>query len=254
MLLPALLALLSSLATSAPLRDALVGDSITFGTCSSDARATYPAVLQRLLGGNYVVSAFAKGGRTMLKATSESYWVEEAWKSAQELKADLYVVLLGTNDAKEKYWPQTCAATGSLSTCPYAADYLEMLRILLALPTTQHVFAVMPPHLFPGNSFHMNATVINEILPVLIPRIASESNALSGRLSAGLVDLSKTLSQGDTCDGCHPNNPGYRKVAAAVNKRLVALTVLRGWWNGTHPFVAATKEQVEAAGQMRFRL
>ena len=55
-LVVAVVAVGASLCTGAPIKIGMIGDSITAGVCSTAATNGYPAVLQKLLGGNYQVS------------------------------------------------------------------------------------------------------------------------------------------------------------------------------------------------------
>jgi hypothetical protein len=57
---------LLTVAAAAPIRVSCVGDSITAGSCSSKTNG-YPAVLQGVLGSNYVVGNYGNSGKTMLK-------------------------------------------------------------------------------------------------------------------------------------------------------------------------------------------
>jgi lysophospholipase L1-like esterase len=64
----------------------------------------------------------------------------------------------------------------------------------------------------------MNSTVVNTLLPQLIPRVAAESGAIviDGVFEAmGGSALAKPQL---ICDGCHPNDDGYVVIADVIFK------------------------------------
>lgn len=90
------------------LRVVCIGDSITEGMgLWDDPSAIYPAVLQEFLGPEYevfnqgvsctCVSNFEKDGRVC----GMPYVLQDKFKQALELAGDIYVVMLGTNDAQD---------------------------------------------------------------------------------------------------------------------------------------------------------
>jgi len=197
---------------------ACIGDSITAGVHSSGGNHTYPGQLQIILGDKYVVTNYGNCGSTMLKKSNKPYWNYPQWTRAQAAKADIYIVMLGTNDAKDpgdggpNNWNQTA----------YEADYASMLTILKALPNKPTVYAMIPPPLY-RHIYGMNQTVINSIFPVLLPKINSENH-----LPHHAIDIFNAMGGHDLtdptwfADGCHPNNYGYTQLATAVSKVIKA--------------------------------
>ena len=85
-----------------------VGDSITEGVgSSSSSQFSYPAQLQNMLGKGYRVINCGKSKATAMDSSSP-YWNTNGiaynttvqYRTALRVKGDIYLVMLGTNDAK----------------------------------------------------------------------------------------------------------------------------------------------------------
>ncbi len=100
-----------------------IGDSITAGVCGS--KGGYPTLLQGLLGANFQVLNFGNSGKTMLRygqPGDSAYWNQTTWPAAQAANADIYTILLGTNDAKNggnslNWFP--CTAANGWQDCSW---------------------------------------------------------------------------------------------------------------------------------------
>lgn len=78
---------------------ACVGDSITKGYGILDPfRDSYPAVLQRLMGEQYLVRNFGVNGATVLRNTPSPYAITMECEAALEWNPDIVVIELGAND------------------------------------------------------------------------------------------------------------------------------------------------------------
>ena len=71
----------------------------------------------------------------------------------------------------------------------------------------------------------MNATVINEVFPHLIPRIANETGATGvidvfDALGGSALNAPELFCDYQSCDACHPNDAGYDRLAGAVFRSL----------------------------------
>lgn len=81
---------------------ACIGDSITYGSTSTDpAYLSYPANLQRMLWKDYVVFNYGRGGKTMRDDLADSYMATDEYKNclANAIGYDLVLIMLGTNDS-----------------------------------------------------------------------------------------------------------------------------------------------------------
>jgi len=232
---------------------ACVGDSITAGVHASSGDTTYPAMLQKKLGDGYKVTNLGACGSTMLKAGDSPFWKRPQYQALTAGKWDIVVIMLGTNDAKDKgnggpaNWPHDCTGTGQL-TCPFAQDYASMIQLVETLGTSAgkpDVYVMTPPPLMQSRAYGMNQTVINSVFPTLVPALAA-ANKLRGAIdifnlfggsdqkdfpAAGCtlstLDKAKcnfycSASQSWQCDQCHPDDVGYSAMADKVGG-IVAL-------------------------------
>eukprot|EP01060_Flectonema_neradi_P034663 TRINITY_DN6156_c2_g1_i1.p1 TRINITY_DN6156_c2_g1~~TRINITY_DN6156_c2_g1_i1.p1 ORF type:complete len:252 (+),score=25.83 TRINITY_DN6156_c2_g1_i1:205-960(+) len=241
--------LTAAMAGDAKIRIACVGDSITFGVFSSGPTKTYPARLQQLLGDGYNVTNLGAGYACMQKDADHPYWVRDQYKEFISNTWDIVVIMLGTNDAKDTgnggppNWPHNCTGPNGLE-CPYAQDYASLINIARGLgtaPEGPQIHVAIPPPLMNRSTYGMNQSVINEVFPQLIPRIASHNNissapidvfdALGGGMQSQFPPNGCTLETShdadcadfcdqQSCDQCHPNDDGYLVLAKAVKKGL----------------------------------
>lgn len=150
---------------------ACIGDSITFGTGSEDpATQSYPARLQELLGNGYDVRNYGKAGCS-LTSKGVCYTKRPEYQDALASCADVYIVMLGTNDSYADIWD--------------AAEYEECLNTLLdelqaANPDTV-IYLMIPPHVY----------IDKEVRPH-----SQENDIIGGELRAVLESVSQERSTG----------------------------------------------------------
>lgn len=87
---------------------ACIGDSITFGTgvIATRSRDSYPAILNKLLGPAARVFNYGIGSRTLLSTGDFPYIKERMYQRALRRTADIYIIMLGTNDSKPFNWDE----------------------------------------------------------------------------------------------------------------------------------------------------
>ena len=186
---------------SSAVKIACVGDSITAGVHSSNrGTMAYPAQLQRMINaahgpGHYAVTNLGACGSTVLKKTpnrGQPYWERPQYKTLVANKWDIVVIMLGTNDANPNAWPAAhgCGtiSTPSTENCQYSDDYLAMIKEVRELgttPTGPLIYVMPPPPLMNNNrnplnhtqeAVYPNQTIINSMLPILVPRIGRLAN------------------------------------------------------------------------------
>ena len=188
------------------MRVACVGDSITAGAGARNLKTgTYPAQLQVLLGRNYVVRNFGVGGCTMERQGDKPYDKELAFRNALAFKPDIVLLKLGTNDSKPQNWAHKD------DFVPSAKALLSALRI--ASPGVK-IWLCLPMPAFPGNFGITDKIIHDEVIPEL--RKLAEEEKLP------LIDLYAPMKDqgGNVPDKVHPNDAGYRRIAAIISKTL----------------------------------
>lgn len=157
------------------LKVSCVGDSITDGSHSSKPVYTYPCYIQQMLGLDYYVFNAGVSGLSVCKNDPLSYMSRSAYSKTLELKPDIIIFGLGTNDANPK-----------LEKYPYknwedpehdrAAEFLESSREMMdafkeANPDVQ-IFLIYPASLFVVADDHWQAepwtdTIVKYVRPLL---------------------------------------------------------------------------------------
>ena len=204
-----------------PMKIIAVGDSITEGAMASDESThSWPAQLQDILKDKdqYVVENYGVSGRTMMKNGDYPYWNEQKYQDALNSEPDKVLIMLGTNDAKTFQWNET----------EYVNDYIDMAKSFIELDSKPELYFMIPPPLYVNGAYSMNQTVINQRFPELIPSIANSKEfedkpeIIDVFNIMGGVKLAhyEWLCDGQSCDGCHPNDAGYTALASGIYKDL----------------------------------
>ena len=87
------------------LRVACVGDSITYGTNSTDpSMQSYPVYLQRMLGYGYYVEKYGAPSHSLIETDTSSFLKHGYFKQSVNTAPDVVIVMLGTNDCRTQKW------------------------------------------------------------------------------------------------------------------------------------------------------
>ncbi len=191
------------------LRVACVGDSLSYGcTVPLFWLRRYPAVLGRLLGPDYQVGVFAVNDRTLQDTGNKPFRRERAFRQSLAFRPDVVVLLLGTNDAKDRNW---------VSSEAFLAQYAALIAAYRALPSSPRILVCAPPRAFPPPCPPLGlpeATARGRI-----PEIAALSAELARSEGLEWVDfytLTKDRRELFGPDGLHFNAKGARAAASAV--------------------------------------
>lgn len=182
---------------------ACVGDSITYGVGAENGRNTYPALLQEFLGKEYRVRSYGVQGRALLKDSRFPYTREKAYWKSLKAGADIYIILLGSNDIWEDCWD--------------AGEYQRQLEKLVedyrAANEESQIFLVQPPAYFPGAK-----DVKGQEKKMYMPELCSRIAAVAEEKQTGLIDLYHLTEDHPEwfSDEVHPNDEGYRQIAAYI--------------------------------------
>lgn len=196
---------------------ACVGDSVSYGcTLPLFFLRSYPAVLQRLIGSDTQVAAFAVNDRTLQDTGNKPFRRERAFRQSKEFRPDTVVILLGTNDSKDKNW---------ISAEAFRQQYAELIAAYRALPTAPRIVICTPPCAFkPTNPFF---SITNDARLDRVPEIAKAVKTVAAENGTELVDL-YALTQGRRelfgPDGLHPNAAGAKRIAEAVFQAVCQLS------------------------------
>ena len=198
-----------NLSAQTKIKVACVGNSITEG---SGLSATYPQVLQVLLGQNYEVHNYGMGGRTLLKKGDFPYWNEAMYKEVLAWNPDIVVIKLGTNDTKPQNWEFKKA---------FVKDYVALIKSFKKLPSKPQVFISYPIPVYEDKWGINEAALKNEVLPA-IDKIKRKTKVKRIDLYTPFIGKAEL-----TYDGVHPNDEGAKLLASEVYQALIASKVIK---------------------------
>ena len=200
-----------------------IGDSITYGTGSSNVSASsYPARLSTMLQNHqqkYVVYNYGFRGATLQKNTEDkfTYWKTDTYQNAMKhSNASITIIMLGANDAKFMY---------GFNEAEFVSDYVSLVDSFRSLNPHIRVYICIPTVILPRYaSIKVNSTIINGIYPSLLPIIAKRTNTILIDTFAALGGTGLTV-HGECVkyfvnDGLHPNDVGYMQIAKAIYEKV----------------------------------
>lgn len=192
---------------SRPVRIACVGDSITFGA-GIDKREenSYPALLGKKLGAQFVVRNFGVNGATLQKAGDNPYWKLPEFAQVAEYQPDLILILLGTNDTKPQNWKDRRT---------FEADARALVEHFLALPHKPKVWICLPVPVYATQWGINDETLFGQIMPALA-HVAQEKKL-------PVIDLYDALSNRPDLfpDKVHPNALGADIMAHTIELAIM---------------------------------
>lgn len=205
LVLLALLALNSISLAQAPIKIACVGNSITQGP-GRDNPDSWPLQMQAILGDAYEVGNFGVSGRTLLRKGDYPFWNEPQFQQVKDFKADILIIMLGTNDSKPQNWQYASE---------FRKDYLDMIaEFKETMPADGKVYVIMPVPVTREN-FGITPVVMNNEQRMMIMDIAIDSGS-------ELIDLyTPFMGHEDLLpDGVHPNTEGLGIMAKVVARAI----------------------------------
>ena len=217
---PLLAALNHGAQRSEPRTVACVGDSITYGEMpySGGSRLLdYPTVLGELLGEGWTVYNFGRPAAS-LTPPGLVYLDCREHDSALDLGADVYLIMLGSNDSAKGY-----DFDGEL--------FEQTLTDLVALyreanPQTK-IYLLTPPFTKPhyGTMYYsLNPWLLSSDIHDIVARVA-------GRQGTGLLDIySITMENPDWVggDGVHFTQDGYRAMGEYIHSQIAEELTIPG--------------------------
>jgi lysophospholipase L1-like esterase len=180
---------------------ACIGNSITYGAgLANRTTNSYPAQLDKMLGGNYDVRNFGVSGCTMLKAGDKPYWQESEYNNALAFAPDIVIIMLGTNDSKPWNWT-------TANSLLFESDYKEFINNFRNLASKPKIIISYPCKAY-STAFGISDSVITNAIRPIIKKISFD-------MGITLVDMYAETSGASYFfpDGIHPNVAGTRKIA-----------------------------------------
>lgn len=208
-LLGTLLGIAQATTTTAPLRVACLGDSITEGAGTQDlARESYPAQLASLLGSGYEVRNFGCGGATLLDIGDKPYRSLPHFAQACAFQPEIIVIGLGTNDTKPQNWQYRDR---------FVANYISLIRQLRELPSHPRILICRPMPAWPPSGWAISPEILERDLPAMIAEIATAEKVT-------VIDLFTPMRDQHalTPDHVHPNAAGATILAQTVAATIKA--------------------------------
>lgn len=188
--------------TSARIKVACIGNSITYGfTLADPAAESYPTRLQELLGDNYEVGNFGLSRATMLRKGHYPYVNFPQWQQAKQFAPDIAIIHLGVNDTDPRNWPN------------YADEFIPDYRAMIdTLRSINPDVRILLSRLTPLTASHRRFETGTRDWRLDINR-AIEQVALGA--GAEVIDLGRELldRQNLLPDAIHPNAEGARLMA-----------------------------------------
>ncbi len=192
-----------------------IGDSITAGFGISNSSAYYPSVLQNYLSegelSGYTVYNEGVSGRCVVNDGYAPYVDEDEFEEALKINGDIYVVMLGTNDAQYRNYAYID---------DFAADYKRIIRSIRAFNPDAKIYLATPIPVIEeyddSNSGNINGQYIGEIVET-VKDICAEEECTP-------IDTN-ALFQGEELyqsDGIHPNQNGAARLAEIVYSHISA--------------------------------
>ncbi|MBR5048115.1 MAG: hypothetical protein IKX74_00440 [Erysipelotrichaceae bacterium] len=190
---------------------ACIGDSITYGNgVRGKKELTWEFLLNEILGDEYQVINYGASGRTLQKEGDFPYVDDPICQYSRQCQAEMYIIMLGTNDAKHFNWNRK----------RYEEQYRQFAQSYLDLPGRPKVVLMIPPCCYPDPlsgivAFFVDRQVIDLQLPEIIRQTGEE-------MGLPVIDLHE-LTAGHPewfADGVHPNAEGNRAIAQAIASLL----------------------------------
>lgn len=192
-------------------RIACVGDSITFGHgVRGKTEETWEYYLNGILGDAYQVVNYGASGRTLQKAGDQPYTRDHIFRRSLECRAEVYLILLGTNDAKPFNWNRD----------RFEREYEAFVRNYTEQPDAPRVVLMTPPQVFGTDSRGMAAFGIQA--GILDGEIVKAVKNAAEKMNLQVIDL-HAYTEGHPewfMDGVHPNAAGNRAFAAYIAEKL----------------------------------
>ena len=189
-------------------RVACIGDSLTWGFTLVDPwRESYPALLQELLGADFIVRNFGCNGASVRADSYTSYAETSAFRSSLTWEPDIVLMMLGSNDCVPQEWDPVV----------FRRDYERIVASYRGLPSQPRLILIAPIRMFRVMGF----TFMDLSPETLEQGVRPAIKAIAADHGLEFVDLRDVIPDSRYCyDGVHPQAEGTRLVAEAIFERV----------------------------------
>lgn len=193
-------------------RIACIGDSITYGAgvVGHHKTQTYPAYLQKLLGDDYQVLNYGLSGRTMCHTGDNPYIEEKQYEASLKAEADVYLIMLGTNDTKPYNWDAEV----------YENDLRSFVESYQKAAPGAEIYLIQPGKCFVvKGETTVQFDIQNELIEGKVREIVAQ---VADELGCGCIDLYDYTEEHPEWfdDGVHPNAKGNLAIAKFLWNKL----------------------------------
>lgn len=197
--------LLTRLQEAFSIRVACVGDSITYGAKIQDKFLhSYPAQLQQLLGGHYLVKNFGASGYALQKNANFPYWDHPNFQESCDFQPDIVLIMLGTNDTKPYNW------TG---VEPFLSDLEDMVTHYQTLDSHPEIYLMTPATVFTSQ---LKLNTPYKMQEDIADIISQEILSFGEEHQIPVIDIhetTRTHPEYFLLDGIHPDRAGAEAIA-----------------------------------------
>ena len=190
---------------------ACIGDSITYGVGVIGHRNTqsYPVYLQESMGDAYQVLNYGLSGRTLQDEGDMPYTEESFFEKSLDVKADTYIIMLGTNDSKPYNW----------NAERYETELTSFVEKYKKANPNAAIYLMQPSKCFPLKNgevgYDIDNNVIQDEIYTIVAKVANDTDC-------DCIDL-YTLTQNHPewfADGVHPNAEGNKNIATYIAEAI----------------------------------
>ena len=190
---------------------ACIGDSITFGAgVNGKTEETWEYHLNQILGEAYQVINYGISGRTLQDEGDYPYRADKFYRESLNCGAEMYLIMLGSNDAKPYNWN---AERYERELDAFCGEYVE-------LEHHPRVILMTPPQCYADPKtgkvgFDIDAETIDLVITEMI-RKEAEKRKLQ------VIDLHELTQNHEDwfVDGVHPNALGNRMIAEHIAAQI----------------------------------
>ena len=181
---------------------ACIGDSITYGAgVNGKTNQTWEYFLNEIIGDDYQVINYGISGRTLQNEGDYPYKKDKFYKESLECKAETYIIMLGTNDAKPYNWNENRYKDQLDCFCREYINLANHPQVILMTPPQCYV----DPKIGKVGFDIEEETIDNHIVDIV-------NNGLH------IIDLHQYTQNHEDwfVDGVHPNELGNQESAKYI--------------------------------------